>query len=1064
MLSNRQKKIIAVVVVGVFLITFGSFLISNGTTGYDGSVANVYHQNEYSSQSHVANNLIQKNNAVVQKPLSLGNILQKPVAATNERKPDTVSKNFISSAEYNITIHETGLNLSFASWQTQLDEIYGAPPSCFTFLEYTSTESTINIRDVSLCSLFNYELVFAVGYNGTDSNYLPLHNLNIKFSPTSGEYNFSYTVNFPALYLESFTFTDASSSGTYVSGTISFNNTSTQIAFSEYEANYFLVLPAGHYDLVFIYNFSKANIAITVSGKASYSITFPLYTVKMAIYSKYSLYGDEVLLEATTLNLSFSSVISLAMQPYGNNTFVVHAGNGSFTFLLVFPLKYSQHEYCSTDTLKYALAQGVTLSGEPLNLTATSPALTTHLVTFTGVSGTFGIILRYHQPYACGMTDGLYYNSTTGTVSENITTLASPVLIDAIFQNFSLFYTYQESYYSNSVSGANITIALHRVSVTANDTVAGSVTCFAFSNQIPANPGTSLFGSDLESFFSIGADNATFYLPSSGFQIQVKNEYSNLNGCLAQTFTDNITSSTQTVNVDFLEPHNISLSLVLKSVPAEFSHSTTIYGSVNGIKFTSTSDTNYFISPYANVSVDMSLESLENQLDLSYSSSFYTDISTNSLVLTIPPIYLHTIEITNPVLDLKGNYTFELVTSKVKVSSLNFLNPYTHLTYNISASVMTINSGSGRNLNITFIAPNGSFYAFAALVQYASPSLISGLSSLSYSFFYIGTVDLSSSTILSDKISIPEMTLATVEINMNGLPFPYSFSTFSSSSGNYSGFVFAASIYSSESLFTSGFVFPVNNASFQVLLPVSASVHVTMYSDTPFVLFDPEYQSCSVSNHTDYHTGLVMQKGYVVVNKYDINFIESGLPSGTSWAVTFNGTTNESDTNTITFTSTNGSYQFTVSSISGYTVTPASGTTVVNGSSVTEEITFAVKPAITKYQVAFIETGLPSGTSWSVTVDGMTNSSTSNTIGFLLPDGNYSFTTSNNAGYSASGPTTVKVDGSNVTVNLSFSKTSVTTPPPPHVSVSISPIIIYAIVAIAVVGVIGFVFRAMRKR
>ena len=35
MLSNRQKKIIAIAVVGVFLITFGSFLISNGTTGYD---------------------------------------------------------------------------------------------------------------------------------------------------------------------------------------------------------------------------------------------------------------------------------------------------------------------------------------------------------------------------------------------------------------------------------------------------------------------------------------------------------------------------------------------------------------------------------------------------------------------------------------------------------------------------------------------------------------------------------------------------------------------------------------------------------------------------------------------------------------------------------------------------------------------------------------------------------------------------------------------------------------------------------------------------------------------
>ena len=1062
--TNRQKKIIAVVVVGVFLLTFGSFLMSNGTAGYNGSVANVYHRTEYHPQNLAANNLIQRNNSLIKKPGSLGNILQKSVLATSERTPGTVPKSLISSAQYNITIHETGLNLSITSWQTQIDEIYGTPPSYFTFLEYTSTESTINIRDVSLCSLFNYGLVFAVGYNGTDSNYVPLNELNIKLSLTSGEYNYTFTVNFPALYLESFTFTDESSSGTPVVGTISFNNTSTQIEFPQYEANYFLLLSAGKYNLVFIYNFSKVNMAITVSGKASYSVTFNLYTVKMAISSKYSLSGDELMLEATTTNLSFLSGNSLPMEPYGNNDFVVHAGNGTFTVLLVFPLKCSEHEYCSTDTLKYALSQGVTISGDSLNLTGTSPALTTHLVTFTGVSGTFGLILKYHQPYACGITDDLYYNSTTGTMSENITTLSTPVLIDAIFVSSTLFYNYQESYYFDSLSGANITVTLHRVPVRANGTVSGSITCFAVNNQIPTNLGTSLFGNDIESFFSTGSDNATFYLPSSGFQIQVKNEYSNSNGCLAQIFTDNITSSTQTVNVDFLEPHNISLSLVLESVPAGFSHLITIYGSVSGIKFTSTSYTNYFISPYANVSAYLDLESTENQLDISYCASFYSEISTNSLVLTIQPIYLHTIEITNPVLNLKGNYTFEFVISNVKVSFPNFLNPYAHLTDNISVSAMTINSSSGRDLNITFIASNGTFYAFYTLFHYGVPSEITGLFSLSDSFFYIGTLDMNSSSVLSDKISIPEMTLATVVINMNGLPLPDSFSTFSSSTGNYFGFVFAESLYSSESIITSEFLFPVNNATIQIFLPVSASVHATMYSDTPFVLFDPEYQSCSVSNHTDYHTGLVMQKGNVVVNKYNINFIESGLPSGTSWAVTFNATTNESDTNTITFTSTNGSYQFTVSPVSGYIITPASGTTVVNGSSVTEEITFAVKPAITKYHVTFIETGLPSGTSWSITIDSMTNSSTSNTIGFLLPDGNYSFMTSNNAGYSASGPTTVKVDGSNVTVNLSFSKTSVTTPPPPHVSVSISPIIIYVIVALAVIGVVGFVFRAMRKR
>ena len=59
---------------------------------------------------------------------------------------------------------------------------------------------------------------------------------------------------------------------------------------------------------------------------------------------------------------------------------------------------------------------------------------------------------------------------------------------------------------------------------------------------------------------------------------------------------------------------------------------------------------------------------------------------------------------------------------------------------------------------------------------------------------------------------------------------------------------------------------------------------------------------------------------------YTVDFIESGLPSGTSWSVTFNGQTLTSTTSTITFTNVpSGSYSFTVVS-SGYTASPSSGT------------------------------------------------------------------------------------------------------------------------------------------
>ena len=59
---------------------------------------------------------------------------------------------------------------------------------------------------------------------------------------------------------------------------------------------------------------------------------------------------------------------------------------------------------------------------------------------------------------------------------------------------------------------------------------------------------------------------------------------------------------------------------------------------------------------------------------------------------------------------------------------------------------------------------------------------------------------------------------------------------------------------------------------------------------------------------------------------YTVDFNESGLPSGTSWSVTFNGQTLTSTTSKITFTNVpSGSYSFTVVS-SGYTASPSSGT------------------------------------------------------------------------------------------------------------------------------------------
>ncbi|EQB67022.1 MAG: hypothetical protein AMDU2_EPLC00006G0579 [Thermoplasmatales archaeon E-plasma] len=167
---------------------------------------------------------------------------------------------------------------------------------------------------------------------------------------------------------------------------------------------------------------------------------------------------------------------------------------------------------------------------------------------------------------------------------------------------------------------------------------------------------------------------------------------------------------------------------------------------------------------------------------------------------------------------------------------------------------------------------------------------------------------------------------------------------------------------------------------------------------------------------------------YHPVSKYTITFSESGLPSGTSWSTTFNGTTNSSTTGLITFTSINGSYSYNISSIAGYTISPLSGSVNVEGKNVTVNITFThVKVTVSKYTITFSESGLPSGTSWSTTFNGTTNSSTTGLITFTSINGSYSYNISSIAGYTISPLSgSVNVEGKNVTVNITFTHVKVT--------------------------------------
>jgi len=73
------------------------------------------------------------------------------------------------------------------------------------------------------------------------------------------------------------------------------------------------------------------------------------------------------------------------------------------------------------------------------------------------------------------------------------------------------------------------------------------------------------------------------------------------------------------------------------------------------------------------------------------------------------------------------------------------------------------------------------------------------------------------------------------------------------------------------------------------------------------------------------------------------------------------------------------------------------------------------------YTIAFNERGLTYGTPWSVTLNGTTESSTTNTITFSEPNGTYTFEVSNVSGYtSAPSSGTVNINGKNEEINIIY--------------------------------------------
>jgi thermopsin len=153
---------------------------------------------------------------------------------------------------------------------------------------------------------------------------------------------------------------------------------------------------------------------------------------------------------------------------------------------------------------------------------------------------------------------------------------------------------------------------------------------------------------------------------------------------------------------------------------------------------------------------------------------------------------------------------------------------------------------------------------------------------------------------------------------------------------------------------------------------------------------------------------------------YALSFTETGLPATTTWQVTVNGVTESAPSATIVFNETNGSYTWSVAPIAGLLLPHGSGSVSIHGENISVEVPF-LSPVAPDFTIAFVETGLPAGTMWTVTLSGLAVTSGLDVISFPAPNGSYPFSVTNVSGYTTTGGSgTATVSGSDSNYAVEF--------------------------------------------
>jgi hypothetical protein len=336
------------------------------------------------------------------------------------------------------------------------------------------------------------------------------------------------------------------------------------------------------------------------------------------------------------------------------------------------------------------------------------------------------------------------------------------------------------------------------------------------------------------------------------------------------------------------------------------------------------------------------------------------------------------------------------------------------------ASGTVVVSGGGQNISVWFGAPSVVNFTESGLPTGENWSVtLNGAiaNSTSRSIGFVETNGTYSYSIVcygyrastaSGSVHVSGRNL-TISVNFTLRPgfYPVNFTETGLSPGS-EWYVILGSLRSNSSLATIPFAEPNGSHSYSVGLlrgvravphPANGSVTVNGSSQTVPVTFVA-----------------------VPLTYYTVTALEYDLPSGMSWSVTLNGVNKSSTSATVTFSEPNGTYAYSFWAGHGYRAHPASGEAAVAGGNTSIATGFYLTGG--NYSVVFDETGLPSGTNWTVTL-GQSSFNTTSDIEFTVTNGTYPYSVGSVSGYNASPSSgNVTVNGTDQTVSVTFQNAS----------------------------------------